>query len=76
MNDSLVTRSQQSRSMPPIYLSYSTQSGFLERYFVVKLYEQLIKHGLDESVIWFDHHQGIHADKVNISNEIYLCCFS
>lgn len=57
------------RSIPPIYLSYSNQNDFLERYFVVQLYEQLRIHGIDETVIWFDHHRGTHPDKVtrNIS---------
>jgi hypothetical protein len=53
-------------SIAPIYLSYSNETGLTERYFVVKLHEQLVKNGLDEGVIWFDHHQGIHPDKVNI----------
>lgn len=56
-----------SRSVAPIHLSYSNQSGFLERYFVVKLYQQLIAHGLGEGVLWFDHDQGIHPDKVTSS---------
>ena len=53
------------RSIPPIYLSYSNQTGFIERYFVVKLYQRLIENGLGEGVIWFDHRQGAHPDKVN-----------
>jgi hypothetical protein len=60
--------------MPPIYLSYSNQTGFIQRYFVVRLYEQLIEHGLDENVIWFDHHQGIHPDKVKIFRSIFFDC--
>jgi hypothetical protein len=59
-------RTHQQRSMPPIYLSYSNQNGFIERYFVVRLYEQLRENGIDENVIWFDHQRGIHPDQVNI----------
>ena len=67
--ESITTTRTHQRSIPPIYLSYSNQTGFIERYFVVKLYEQLVENGLDEGVIWFDHHQGIHPDKVkNYSN--------
>ncbi len=62
-DESITTRTYH-RSIPPIYLSYSNQNGFIERYFVVKLYEQLVQNGLDEGVIWFDHQQGIHPDKV------------
>ncbi len=64
--DETITTRTHHCSMPPIYLSYSNQTGFIQRYFVVRLYEQLIEHGLDENVIWFDHHQGIHPDKVKI----------
>ncbi|CAF3151951.1 unnamed protein product [Rotaria socialis] len=60
--ESITTRIHH-RAIPPIYLSYSNQTGFIERYFVVKLYEQLVGSGLGEGVIWFDHHQGIHPDK-------------
>ncbi|CAF2670861.1 unnamed protein product [Rotaria sp. Silwood2] len=60
--ESITTRIHH-RSIPPIYLSYSNQTGFIERYFVVKLYQQLVEHGLGEGVIWFDHHLGIHPDK-------------
>ena len=52
------------RSTPPIYLSYSNQNDFIERYFVVQLYEQLRANGIDHSILWFDHHRGIHPDKV------------
>jgi hypothetical protein len=51
------------RSTAPIYLSYSNQTGFLERYFVVKLYQQLLHNGLGDGVIWFDHNQGSHPDQ-------------
>jgi hypothetical protein len=67
-NESITTR----RSIPPIYLSYSNQTGFTERYFVVKLYENLIENGLDDGVIWFDHHQGLHPDKVK---QIFIWIF-
>lgn len=64
----------QARSSAPIYLSYSNQTGFIERYFVVQLYKQLVTHGLGEGVIWFDHEQGIHPDKV-LQENILICCF-
>jgi hypothetical protein len=64
---STTTRTNQ-RSIPPIYLSYSNQTGFIERYFVVRLFKKLVENGLGEDVIWFDHHQGIHPDKVNKLN--------
>ena len=64
-NDSINAHTQH-RSISPIYLSYSNQNGFIERYFVVRLYEQLRANGVDEGVIWFDHQRGIHPDKVNI----------
>lgn len=64
--ESMTTRIHH-RPVPPIYLSYSNQTGFLERYFVVKLHEQLVANGLGQGVIWFDHNQGIHPDKVQHS---------
>jgi hypothetical protein len=66
--ESMTTTRTNQRSIPPIYLSYSNQTGFIERYFVGKLYKQLVENGLGEGVIWFDHHQGIHLDKVVIQN--------
>jgi len=68
-----ITTNTHHRSIPPIYLSYSNQTGFIERYFVVKLYEQLIANGLDEGIIWFDHHRGAHPDKVTKSIQIEFC---
>ena len=65
-----------SRSVAPIYLSYSNQSGFLERYFVVKLHQQLLAHGLGDGVLWFDHEQGIHPDKVTFQESKEISPFS
>ena len=62
---SISMRTSSHRSIPPIYLSYSNQTGFIERYFVVKLHERLVENGLGEGVIWFDHRQGAHPDRVN-----------
>lgn len=65
------------RSIPPIYLSYSNQNDFIERYFVVQLYEQLRANGIDQSIIWFDHQRGIHPDKVTrkiIRCFLFLVC--
>lgn len=50
--------------IPPIYLCYSNQGEFLERYFAVQLHERLLQRGLGDGVLWFDHRQGIHADRV------------
>jgi hypothetical protein len=55
---------KQSRSITPIYLTYSSETIFAERYFVVQLHAQLVRHGLGKGVLWFDHDQGIHSDKV------------
>lgn len=63
--ESIPTRNHH-RSIPPIYLSCSNQTGFIERYFVVKLYDKIVESGFGDGIIWFDHHQGIHPDKVNI----------
>ena len=60
----ITTTRTHTRTIAPIYLSYSNQTGFFERYFVIKLYEQLVANGLADGIIWFDHVQGIHPDKV------------
>jgi hypothetical protein len=64
-NESIITTTTRThqRSMPPIYLSYSNQNAFIERYFVVKLYELLKDNGINENIIWFDHQRGIHPDR-------------
>ncbi|UJR28895.1 hypothetical protein I4U23_010115 [Adineta vaga] len=62
-NENLTMQRRRHHSIPPIYLSYLNENNFLERYFVVKLYERLVKNGLGESVLWFDHQQGIHSDR-------------
>ncbi len=63
------------RSTAPIYLSYSNQTGFIERYFVLRLHQQLVENGLGEGVLWFDHSQGIHPDKVCQTTERYALLF-
>ncbi|CAF0720705.1 unnamed protein product [Adineta steineri] len=62
-SENSITIRTRHQSIPPIYLSYSNECDFIERYFIVKIYEKLVKNGLGEGVIWFDHHQGIHPDK-------------
>ncbi|CAF0815978.1 unnamed protein product [Didymodactylos carnosus] len=61
-SDDISNDSNRNIKSKPIFLSYSNQTGFNERYFVIRLYQQLIENGLN-NVIWFDHNEGVHQDK-------------
>ena len=59
-----ITNRTNARTVAPIYFSYSNQTGFAERYFVNKLYQELVANGFGDGYVWLDHAQGIHPDQV------------